>query len=165
MSDTTASTTSRMPNPMIRVPALGAIGRELAQVANSGAVPAITISLAHLRVGQLVGSEYLVALHTGNLRRAGEADDRIDAVASWRDSDLFTLQETVALGLAEALLMTDRPGDDRVSDELYTLAISAFDETELTTLVIALGQVFFYVPLALIGKPVPGAALADQWRP
>jgi hypothetical protein len=38
-----------------------------------------------------------------------------------------------------------------------------YDDKAPTTLVLAIGQVTFYVPLALIGKPLPGKSPAEQW--
>ena len=39
---------------------------------------------------------------TGNLRQAGESEERITAVATWRDATYFTDAERVALELVEA---------------------------------------------------------------
>ncbi|YCK32853.1 hypothetical protein ACNF49_01730 [Actinomadura sp. ATCC 39365] len=34
----------------------------------------------------------------------------------------------------------------------------------LATLIMAIGQVCFFIPLALIGKPLPGVSPTEQWR-
>ena len=39
-----------------------------------------------------------------------------------------------------------------------------YDEKALATLTIAIGQINFFIALALIGKPLPGVAPAAQWR-
>ena len=39
-----------------------------------------------LRAGQIVGSTYHTVRQTGDLRKAGETEERITAVASWRDA-------------------------------------------------------------------------------
>ncbi|MEU4525714.1 carboxymuconolactone decarboxylase family protein [Amycolatopsis sp. NPDC024027] len=75
-----------------------------------------------MRAGQIVGNTYLTVLHTGNLRKAGETDERVTAVASWRDATCFTEAERVALALVEAVL-TPNPHGERVSDELYAQAL------------------------------------------
>ncbi|WP_442906922.1 carboxymuconolactone decarboxylase family protein [Kitasatospora sp. NBC_01246] len=121
-----------------------------------------TIGLVQLRARQIVGSTYLTALHTGLLRKAGEADRRIDAVATWHTAPYFTDAERAALALVEAVL-TANPHGERVPDPLYVEAARHHDPKALTTRTIAIGQVNFFVPLALIGKPVPGVAPADQW--
>ncbi|MFD0902439.1 carboxymuconolactone decarboxylase family protein [Actinomadura sediminis] len=154
---------SRLPNPAVLVPELAEIGAALFKATGNGSVPQTTIGLVQLRVGQIVGNTYLTVLHTGNLRKAGESEERITAVASWQDAPYFTEAERVALALAEAVL-TPNPHGERVPDELYARASAHYDDKALATLSMAIGQVGFFTPLALIGKPLPGAAPAEQWR-
>ena len=154
---------SRLPNPATLIPELGQIGGALFKVTGNGSVPRATISLIQLRAGQIVGSTYLTVLHTGNLRTAGETEERITAVASWQDAPYFTGAERVALALVEAVL-TANPSGERVSDELYAEASEHYDDKALVTLTTAIGQVCFFIPLAVIGKPLPGVSPAEQWR-
>jgi alkylhydroperoxidase family enzyme len=76
---------------------------------------------------------------------------------------VFTDAERVALELVEAVL-TPNPTGQRVSDELYDRASRHYDDKALATLTVAIGQVCFFIPLALIGKPLPGVAPSRQWR-
>ncbi|GAA3427432.1 carboxymuconolactone decarboxylase family protein [Streptosporangium sandarakinum] len=154
---------SRLSNPAVLVPELKDIGGVLFKATGNGTIPEATISLLQLRAGQIVGNTYLTVLHTGNLRKAGEAEERITAVASWRDAPYFTDAERVALALVEAVLTAD-PTGERVSDELYERAREHYDEKALATLIMAIGQVCFFIPLALIGKPLPGVSPTEQWR-
>ena len=155
---------SRLPNPVELVPELRELTGVLFKVTGNGSVPRTTIALMQLRAGQIVGNTYLTVLHTGTLRRDGETEERITAVASWQDAPYFTEPERAALGLVEAVLQPSTHGE-RVSDELYTQATKHYDDKALTTLALAIGQVTFYVPLALIGKPLPGKSPAEQWSP
>ncbi|GAB3958983.1 carboxymuconolactone decarboxylase family protein [Actinoallomurus acanthiterrae] len=157
------TTESRLPNPVKLVPEFGAVTGALFKATGNSTVPQTTISLMQLRVGQIVGNTYLTVLHTGSLRRAGESEERITAVASWKDAPYFTEAERAALALAEAVY-TPNPRGERVSDELYALASKHYDEKALAALAIAIGQVGFFVPLALIGRPLPGKSPAEQWR-
>jgi alkylhydroperoxidase family enzyme len=154
---------SRLPNPAVLIPELGQIGGALFKATGNGSIPQTTISLVQLRAGQIVGNTYLTVLHTGNLRRAGETDERVTAVPSWRDSTLFTEAERIALALVEAVL-TPNPHGERVPDDLYAQASTYYDDKALATLTMAIGQVCFFIPLALIGKPLPGVSPAEQWR-
>lgn len=164
MTSTVNATASRLPNPQELVPELGAIAGALFKAVGNGAIPQTTVGLVQLRAGQIVGSTYLTVLHTGNLRRAGETDERITAVASWRDAPCFTDAERAALALVEAVL-TPNPDGERVPDALYDAAAAHYDDKALATLVMAIGQIGFFIPLALIGRPRPGVAPAEQWRP
>ncbi|MGA6162612.1 carboxymuconolactone decarboxylase family protein [Amycolatopsis magusensis] len=163
MTTTHENLRSRLPNPAVLVPELGDIGRALFKATGNGSLPPTTISLVQLRAGQLVGNTYLTVLHTGNLRRAGESEERITAVPSWRDAPHFTEAERTALALVEAVL-TPNPHGERVPDELYAQASTHYDEKALATLAMAIGQVSFFIPLALIGKPLPGVPATEQWR-
>jgi alkylhydroperoxidase family enzyme len=118
-------------------------------------VPQATIGLVQLRAGQLVGSSYHTVHKTSNLRKAGETEERITAVASWRDAPYFTDAERVALELVEAVLAPN-PFGERVPDELFARAAAHYDDKALWTLTLAIGQICFFIPVALIAKPIPG---------
>ncbi|MEV4894787.1 carboxymuconolactone decarboxylase family protein [Nonomuraea sp. NPDC055795] len=154
---------SRLSNPLALIPELKDIGGALYKATGNGTIPQTTISLIQLRAGQLAGSTYLTVLHTGSLRKAGTSEETITAVASWRDAPYFTDAERVALDLVESVL-TPSPSGERVPDELYARASLHYDEKALATLIMAIGQVCFFLPLALIGKPLPGLSPSTQWR-
>jgi alkylhydroperoxidase family enzyme len=159
MSDTLQS---RLSDPSQFIPEVQDIAGATIKAVRNGSVPETTISLVQLRVGQLVGSTYHTIGRTGELRKAGETDERITAVASWQDAPYFTDAERVALELTEAVL-TPNPFGERVSDELYARAAVHYDEKELWTLVLAISQILFFVPVAVIGKPIPGKAPGENY--
>lgn len=156
-------TQSRLPNPLKLIPELQEIGAALFKATGNGSVPRATIGLVHLRAGQLAGNTYLTVMHTATLRKLGEPEERITAVASWHDATCFTGAERAALALVEGVL-TPNPSGERVSDTMYDEAGRHYDDKALATLIMAIGQVGFYTALAVIGKPLPGAAPAAQWR-
>ncbi|MFJ1708470.1 carboxymuconolactone decarboxylase family protein [Kitasatospora sp. NPDC088346] len=151
-----------MSDPTELVPELKELAGWLYRAAGNRSVPRGTIGLVQLRAGQIVGSTYLTAMHAGLLRKAGESDGRIDAVATWRTAGCFTGAERAALALVDAVLIAN-PHGERVPDALYAEAARHYAPKALATLTIAIGQVNFFVPLALIGKPVPGVAPSEQW--
>ncbi|WP_419997066.1 carboxymuconolactone decarboxylase family protein [Streptomyces boninensis] len=159
----TATHTPRFSDPTQLVPELGDISVALFKLAANGEVPRGTVALMHLRAGQLVGNTYLTVLHTGNAQRAHVPEEKITAVASWQDAPYFTDAERVALELVEAVLTLGR-GGERVPDELYARAAEHYNEAELATLAMVIGQVTFFIPLAVIGKPLPGVRPSQQWR-
>ncbi|GAA1956746.1 carboxymuconolactone decarboxylase family protein [Kitasatospora viridis] len=159
---TVTTAASRLPNPARLVPALGPVGGAMYKAVSSGVVPQRTIDLLQLRAGQIVGNTYLTVMHTTSLRTTGETEERITAVASWQDAPYFTPEERAALALTEAVLQPN-PHGERVSDELFAEASKVYDPTALTTLALAIGQVNFYVALAVIGKPLPGLKPSEQW--
>lgn len=153
------TTTSRFPNPAELVPAIVDIAAAVNKV-NDGVVPQTTVDLLQLRVGQLLGSTYF----TSRIQRESkDTPERLGAVATWRDAPCFTGPERAALALAEAV-HTPNPTGPRVSDEVYAEAAKHYDERELVTITGVLGQMGFFIPLALIGQPIPGVAPTEQWR-
>ncbi|BCJ39834.1 hypothetical protein GCM10010168_26940 [Actinoplanes ianthinogenes] len=152
-----------MTDPAAFFPELGGWAADLTKATLNGTIPASTIGLVQLRVGQLVGNTYHTVRQTGMLRKAGEREERITAVASWRDAPYFSDAERVALELAEAVL-TANPSGERVPDELYLRATRHYDEKALWTLTIVIAQIMFFVPVALIAKPIPGAPLGRNYR-
>jgi alkylhydroperoxidase family enzyme len=146
---------SRLPDPARFVPQVAEIAGAMFKAVGNGSIPQTTISLVQLRAGQIVGSTYHTVRQTGNLREAREPEERITAVASWRDAPYFTDAERVALELVEAILTPNLFGE-RVPDELYARASHHYDVKALWTLTLAIGQICFFIPVALIAKPIPG---------
>jgi alkylhydroperoxidase family enzyme len=146
---------SRLPDLTQFFPELAALSAAVHKATRNGSIPQTTISLVQLRAGQIVGSTYHTLRVTDNLRKAGETEERITAVATWQDAPYFTDAERVALELVEAVL-TPNPFGERVPDELYAKASAHYDDKALWTLTMAIGHFCLFIPVALIGKPIPG---------
>lgn len=151
------SPTSRLPDPSQFVPEVQEIAGAMYRAANNGAIPRTTIGLVQLRAAQIVGSTYHVIRQAGDLRKAEESEERITSVATWRNAPYFTDAERIAMELVEAVL-TPNPLGERVPDDLYARTAVHYDEKALWTLTIVIGQICFFVPVALIAKPIPGVA-------
>ncbi|WP_199043880.1 carboxymuconolactone decarboxylase family protein [Glycomyces salinus] len=154
------SDSPRLIDPASHAPAINEIAAALAKVNADGAIPGTTVSLVRLRIGQLLGSTYFTA------RARKEADDtaeRLDAVATWREAPYFTDAERAALALTEAV-HTPNPTGERVPDELFDEAAKHYSPREIVALTTVMGQIGFFIPLALIGRPKPGVSFAEQWR-
>ncbi|MEU5695344.1 carboxymuconolactone decarboxylase family protein [Actinosynnema sp. NPDC020468] len=151
-----------MSDPTELVPELREVAGALFKATGNGSLPEGPLGLAALRAAHLVGNTYLTIRCAGQLRRAGETEARIDAVASWRDAPYYDDAERAALALAEAVFGPGG-GGERVSDELYAEASARFDAKALATLTIGLGQIAFWSVVAVVGRPVPGVPDSDTW--
>ena len=149
------SLTSRLRDPNLFIPEFGEIAGALYKATANGSIPGTTINLVQLRAAQIIGNTYHTVRVTADLRKTAESEERITAVASWRDAPYFSAAERVALELVEAVL-NPNPSGERVPDELCARASAHYDEKALWTLTVAIGQMFFFIPVALIGKPLPG---------
>jgi AhpD family alkylhydroperoxidase len=98
-------------------------------------VPAKTLGLVHLRASQINGCAFCVDGGVKHAKQAGETDERLHAVAVWRESPQFDEAECAALALAEAATrLADNP--ESVSDEVWDEAARHYDETKLGGLVL-----------------------------
>src|SRR5580700_6167700 len=120
---------SRITNPAGLLPdAMQAMLALSSAVAKSGLSPTI-LGLVHLRVSQVNGCSVCVDMGWRQMRGENETDERLFAVAAWRDAPYFTAAERAALALAEAVTrIADRP--DPVPDEVWNEAARHFTERE-----------------------------------
>jgi alkylhydroperoxidase family enzyme len=153
---------SRLPDPSQFIAEVGEVAAATVKAIANGSIPQTTMGLVQLRAGQIVGSTYHTVGRTDSLREAGEAEQRITAVASWRDAPYFTDAERVALELVEAVL-TPNPSGQRVPDELVARASAHYDDKALWTLTLVISQIFYFIPIALIAQPIPGVPAGKNY--
>jgi alkylhydroperoxidase family enzyme len=67
--------------------------------------------LGQTRAGWLVGSAFVHRQHCRACRALGIADDKVDAIASWRDSPLFDRRERAVLAYVDELVAGGAVGD------------------------------------------------------
>jgi AhpD family alkylhydroperoxidase len=128
---------ARMKNPAIVVPEAMEAIRALHAATANGAAPAKTLALAHLRASQINGCSACVDMGAREAKKSGEADERLFAVAAWRESPYFTDAERAALALTEAVTrLSDRA--DPVPDAIWQDAAKHFDERALATLILSI---------------------------
>jgi AhpD family alkylhydroperoxidase len=148
-------TSARMTNPAFAVPdAMDALNA-LAKSISRARVP-INRELVHLRASQINGCSVCVDMHAKALRHAGESEERVFAVAAWRDTPYFTDAERAVLALTEALTrIADRP--EPVPDEIWDAAAEHFDEQQLGALVLDIGLINVWNRLNVATRQVVGA--------
>ena len=94
---------ARMGNPAIIVPGAMQALQALGHVAQQSGVPAKTLELISLRASQINGCGVCAVQHPRIARKLGETDERLFAVAAWREAPYFTDAERAALALTEAV--------------------------------------------------------------
>ena len=75
---------ARMKNPVFIIPDAMKALHALKGATEQGGVPAATLGLVELRASQINGCSVCVDMHARLMRKAGETDDRLFAVAAWR---------------------------------------------------------------------------------
>jgi AhpD family alkylhydroperoxidase len=157
---------ARMSNPAMIVPEAMQALHALGKATEKGGVPLRTRDLVSLRASQINGCSVCVDMHSRDLRKAGETDERLFAVAAWRDAPYFTDAERAALALAEAVTrLSDRA--DPVPDEIWNEAARHFDEPALAALIISITLINVWNRLNVSTKQVAGewakSAEAQAW--
>ncbi len=135
MSTATTSVQPRMKNPAVVIPeAMQAIQALVASTRQSD-VQGATLGLVHLRASQINGCSICVDSGSKHAKQVGETDERLFAVAAWREAPYFTDAERAALALAEAVTrLGDR--EDPVPDEIWADAVRHYDERGLAALIL-----------------------------
>jgi AhpD family alkylhydroperoxidase len=119
-------------------------------------VPKVTLDLVHLRASQINGCSVCVDMHARDLRKEGESDERLFAVAAWRETPYFTDAERAALALAEAATrLADR--SDPVPDDVWDEAARQYDEQQLAALTLSIAHVNLWNRLNATTRQIAGA--------
>ena len=150
---------ARMSNPAMVVPkamqALQAVG---ALTQDSGLKEGL-LELVYLRASQINGCSVCVDGHPRLAKKAGETDERLFAVAAWRDSPYFTDPERAAFALTEAVTrLSDRT--DPVPDEIWNEVAKHYDEPTLAMLLIAIANINVWNRLNVATRQPAGV-----WKP
>lgn len=152
---------SRMPNAAVMFPEAMKALYALHDSVEKHGLPKRSALLVELRASQINGCSVCVDMHARELRSAGETDERLFAVAAWRDAPYFTDAERAALALTEALTrIADRT--DAVPDELWNELLAHYDEEVLGALIIAIANINVWNRLNVATRQVAGAWINSQ---
>lgn len=149
---------SRMTNPAALLPGAVSAIQSLLQATRSAGVPETTLELIHLRASQINGCSFCVDYGAKSARRAGETDERLFAVAAWREAPYFTDAERAALALTEAATrLADRP--DAVPDELWDEFATHYDERQRAAIVLMVGITSLFNHVNSATRQLAGASI------
>jgi AhpD family alkylhydroperoxidase len=149
--------TARINNPASLLPESMTGIQSIIKAAHSAGVPRSTMELAHLRASQINGCSPCVYSGAISAKKAGESDERLFAIAAWRETDLFTDQERAGLALAESMTrLADRA--DPVPDGVWDDAEMHFDDKQLAGLVLWIATTNLFNRINVATKQPAGAA-------
>jgi len=157
---------ARIKNPVFVVPGAMEALQAIAKSTENGGVAKETLGLVHLRASQINGCSVCVDMDF-QFRKPEEINERLFAVAAWRDAPYFTDAERAALALTEAVTrLSDR--SDPVPDEIWNEAAKHYDEKQLATLVLWIAVTNVWNRLNVSTKQVAGewakSEEAREWR-
>ena len=159
---------ARMMNPAMVVPEAMQALMALGAATKNGGVPEKTLGLMHLRASQINGCGVCLDMHARMARHEGETDERMFAVAAWREAPYFTDAERAALALTEAATrLSDR--SDPVPDDVWNEAARHYDEKALAVLVLQIALINVWNRVNVTTKQIAGEWMkseeAKKWVP
>jgi AhpD family alkylhydroperoxidase len=118
-------------------------------VIHQSSLPRATQELVSLRASQINGCGWCIDMHSKEAAAAGETPVRLNLVAAWRESTVFTEAEQAALALAEE---GTRLADacQGVSDETWAGVRQHYDDDQIAALVCLIAMINAANRLAVI---------------
>jgi AhpD family alkylhydroperoxidase len=129
----------------------------LSETVKAAGIPIRTLELVNLRASQINGCSVCVDMHPRLAKKAGETDQRLFAVAAWRETAYFDDAERAALALTEAVTrIADR--EDPVPDAIWDEAARHYDEKALAALVLSIATINVWNRLNAATRQIAGAS-------
>jgi len=122
-------------NPYHAAPAVIKIMRDFDKAVRGLGLDPKLLHLVKLRASQINGCAYCIDLHCREARADGEAQQRLDVLSTWRETEFYDAREQAALAWTEALT---RVADINAPDDAYDTLASAFGEAERVALTLAI---------------------------
>ena len=85
-------------------------------------------TIIKIRASQINGCAYCIQMHAEEARKSGETEQRVYALAAWKESPLFSELERVVLAVTEELTLIANSG---LSKETYNKAVAVLGENRL----------------------------------
>jgi len=125
-------------------------------------LPPATANLVLLRASQINGCSVCTDMHSKDAEHAGETSVRLNLVAAWRDTNVFTDAERAALELTEqGTRIADGAGG--VTDEAWANAAKYYDTDQLAALVGTIAIINAFNRLNVITRNLGGDYQPGQW--
>ncbi|MEF2965301.1 carboxymuconolactone decarboxylase family protein [Paenibacillus sp. M1] len=113
----------------------------------------IMYELIKIRASQINGCAFCLDMHTKELRKLGESEQRIALISVWRESPCYTEQERAVLELTEAVTLISEKG---VPKELFDRVRSFYSEKEFADLIFAINLINSWNRIAISTGMFPG---------
>jgi AhpD family alkylhydroperoxidase len=118
--------------------------------ADAGLDP-LLVELVKIRASQVNGCAFCLDMHTTDALKQGERQRRLNVLAAWRETTLFTEQERLALEITEELTRLSQTQD--LPDDLYRRAGAVFTEAQYAAVVWAVTVINTWNRVVLPSRP------------
>ena len=112
------------------------------------------IHLLKMRASQINGCAYCIDMHSIDARGEGETEQRLYALAAWRETQFFTPRERAALAWMEAVTLV---AQTHVPDDVYDEVRQHFSEKEIVDLTYIASQINAWNRISVATRALPGS--------
>jgi len=112
------------------------------------------IELVKMRASQINGCAYCLDMHSKDARAAGETEQRLYLLSTWRETPLYSERERAALDWTEAVTQIST---NDLPDVLYAKVRVHFEERELVELTLAIIAINGWNRLAIAFRTEAGS--------
>ncbi|OPC79298.1 alkylhydroperoxidase [Embleya scabrispora] len=135
---------ARMKNPAMVLPDAMKGIQAIYKAMYSGGVSQEILELVHLRASQINGCSACVFAGVTSAKKAGATDERLHAVAAWREAPFFSDAERAALALTEASTRLADHSGQAIPDALWDEVADHFDERQLSAIILMISITNFF---------------------
>ena len=111
------------------------------------------VELVEIRASQINGCAFCLDMHWKDARAAGESEERLYMLPTWREATVYSPRERAALALTEAVT---RIAEGGVPDAVYDEARRHFSDAELVNLTLAIVTINGWNRLGVTFQTEPG---------
>jgi AhpD family alkylhydroperoxidase len=131
-------------------------------VVTQSSLPAATQELVKIRASQINGCAACTDMHTEDAAHNGESAVRLNLVAVWKETTVFTEAERAALELTEqGTRIADAP--EAVGDDAWRNAEKHYDGDQLVALVALIALVNLYNRVNVLVRQPADNYVPGQW--
>ena len=124
-------------------------------IRTAGRLEPVLVDLVLMRASEINGCAYCLDMHGKDARAAGETEQRLYVLPAWRETNLFSERERIALAWTEEL--TELASPQAVPDALYERARLHFDDAALVDLILLIGVINSFNRLNIAVRTIGGS--------
>jgi AhpD family alkylhydroperoxidase len=117
--------------------------------------------LIKMRASIINGCAYCIDMHSQDAKLHGESEQRLYALAAWRETPFFTDRERAALEWTDAVTQI---GAGHAPDEVYERVSRQFDADALVNLTLAINSINSWNRMSIALRVVPGTYKPGMFR-
>lgn len=131
--------------------AFHAAAMEVEEAAGAAGLDQKLLELVKIRASQINACAFCLDMHTADALKMGEDVRRINLLAAWRETELYSEHERAALALTETITRLAETRD--VPDEVYEYATKVLTEAQYQAVVWEIIVINGYNRLAVPARP------------